>query len=173
MNKAKRLVEQLPAESAAALCAALGDPDAQATPKQQAAYIDAMLNTADRMGICMKDSMRKCGGCCLTADIVEDAKALYAKADGMAEFLTLLNAADIGGGNLHLSDGKIIGTYQTCYCDIPWQVEKIHKGYCECSAGWYMGLFSAVLGKPVTVTLIDSIANGAAQCTFEISGVEV
>ena len=39
-----------------------------------------------------------------------------------------------------------------------------------CSAGWYMRLFSEVFEKNVTVTIVDTIVNGAAECVFEISG---
>lgn len=42
--------------------------------------------------------------------------------------------------------------------------------YCECSAGWYMRLFSEVFEKSVTVIIVDTIVNGGApECGFEIS----
>ena len=44
----------------------------------------------------------------------------------------------------------------------------MNKKYCECSAGWYMRLFSEVFEKSVTVTIVDTIVNGAAECVFEI-----
>ena len=53
---------------------------------------------------------------------------------------------------------------------MPKKVEHMNKKYCECSAGWYMKLFSAVFGKDVTVKVIDTIVNGASECTFEITG---
>lgn len=37
---------------------------------------------------------------------------LYAKSNDIAEFLNLLNEADIGGRNLHIFDGKIIAVYK-------------------------------------------------------------
>lgn len=80
-----------------------------------------------------------------------------------------LNEVHIGGGHLHLSDGKIIGIYKECYCNIPKQIEKLNKAYCECSAGWYTRLFSEVFGKNVTVRILDTIVNGATECVFEIS----
>lgn len=45
----------------------------------------------------------------------------------------------------------------------------MNKKYCECSAGWYMRLFSEVFEKSVTITIVDTIVNGAAECVFEIS----
>ena len=44
--------------------------------------------------------------------------------------------------------------------------------YCECSAGWYMRLFSEVFEKCVTITIVDTIVNGgASECVFEILGL--
>ena len=80
----------------------------------------------------------------------------------------LLNAVDIGGKNLHIFDDKIIAVYQKCYCNIPKKVENLNKNYCECSAGWYMRLFSEVFETQVTVKIVDTIVNGAAECTFEM-----
>lgn len=169
MNKAKRIVDNMEAESASVICSELGIIDENATPKKQAKYINDILNTAESMSICMTNTMRKCGGCCLSANTIKSAKKLYAKANNITEFLDFLNEAHIGGGNLHISDGKIIGIYKSCYCNIPKQIEQMNKGYCECSAGWYMTLFSEVFEKRVTVKIIDTIVNGAIECTFEIS----
>jgi predicted ArsR family transcriptional regulator len=40
--------------------------------------------------------------------------------------------------------------------------------YCRCSCGWYGELFEAVLGRPVEVELLGSIASGDEQCRFVI-----
>ena len=64
---------------------------------------------------------------------------------------------------------RAIAVYKKCYCNIPKKVENMNKKYCECSAGWYMRLFSEVFEKSVTVTIVDTIVNGAAECVFEIS----
>lgn len=98
------------------------------------------------------------------------AKKLYAKSNNITEFLNLLNEADIDGKNLHISGDKIIAVYKKCYCNIPKKVENLNKNYCECSAGWYMRLFSEVFEKNVNVEIVDTIVNGASECTFEISG---
>lgn len=84
--------------------------------------------------------------------------------------MNLLNEADIDGKNLHISGDKIIAVYKKCYCNIPKKVENLNKNYCECSAGWYMRLFSEVFEKNVNVEIVDTIVNGASKCTFEISG---
>lgn len=170
MNKAKRIIDNMDRENAAAISSVIGTIDENATPLKQARYINDILNTAENMNICMTNTMRKCGGCCLSANAVKIAKKLYAKSDNITEFLNLLNEADIGGRNLHISDGKIIAVYKKCYCNIPKKVDNLNKNYCECSAGWYMRLFSEVFEKKVNVEIVDTIVNGASECTFEISG---
>ena len=169
MNKAKRIIDNMDRENAAAISSVIGTIDENATPLKQARYINDILNTAENMNICMTNTMRKCGGCCLSANAVRIAKKLYAKSDNITEFLNLLNEADIGGKNLHISDGKIIAVYKKCYCNIPKKVDNLNKNYCECSAGWYMRLFSEVFEKKVNVEIVDTIVNGASECTFEIS----
>ena len=170
VNKAKRILDNMDKKDACAVCSEIGTIDENAAPLKQARYIHALLNTAETMKINMTDPMRRCGGCCLSANAVKTAKKLYAKSDDIPAFLELLNEADIGGRNLHLSGDKIIAVYTKCYCNIPKKVEHIHKTYCECSAGWYQNLFSAVFEKDVTVQIVDTIANSASVCTFEISG---
>ena len=64
--------------------------------------------------------------------------------------------------------GILVGTY-IIFSEIrncKWYILK----YCECSAGWYMRLFSEVFEKSVTITIVDTIVNGgASECVFEIS----
>lgn len=169
MNKASRIINNMEKENAVAICSELGTIDEKATPFKQARYINNVLNSAEEMNINLTNTMRKCGGCCLSANAIKIAKKLYAKSGNIADFLALLNEADIGGRNLHISNGKIIGVYKKCYCNIPKKVEKLNKNYCECSAGWYLRLFSEVFEKNVRVEIVDTIVNGASECTFEIS----
>ena len=169
MNKAKRLIENMDTESVSAICSEIGTIDENATPLKQARYINDILNTADKKGICMTDTMRKCGGCCISANALKIAKKLYAKSNSIAEILDLLNEADIGGRNLHISDNKIIAVYTKCYCNIPKKITGMNKNYCECSAGWYKKLFSEVFEKTVSVKILNTILNGAEECTFEIT----
>lgn len=172
MNKAKRILDNMEAEVVSKVCAEIGTIDENATSLKQARYINAILNTAENMKICITDTMRKCGGGCLSTNAIKIAKQLYEKSNDIAEFLNKMNEADLGGKNLHISDGKIIGVYKECYCNIPKKVEHLNKKYCECSAGWYMKLFSEVFEKRVSVRIVDTIVNGASECTFEITDYE-
>lgn len=169
MNKAKRVIGNMSENDALIICNEIGEIAENATPLKQARYINDILNTAESMDICMADSMRKCGGCCLSANAIKVAKKLYAKSDDLADFLERLNEADLGGKNLHLTGEKIIAVYKKCYCNIPKKVEQMNKNYCECSAGWYQKLFSEVFEKNVSVKIVDTIVSGAEECIFEIT----
>ena len=172
MNKAKRVLEHMKEKDVNKIETEIGEIAENATPLKQARYINDTLNAAEKMNICMTDTMRKCGGCCLSANAIKIAKKLYAKSEDLPDFLERLNAADLGGKNLHMSGDKIIAVYKKCYCNIPKKVEQMNKTYCECSAGWYQKLFSEVFEREVSVKIVDTIVNGAAECTFEITNVE-
>lgn len=74
MNKAKRIVDNMDSENAFAVCSEIGIIDENATPLKQARYINELLNTTESMKIYMTDTMRKCGGCCLSTNAIKIAK---------------------------------------------------------------------------------------------------
>ena len=76
MNKAKRIIENMEKESAFDISSEIGDIDDNATPLKQARYINNLLDTAEKKNIDMVGTMRKCGGCCLSANAVKKAKKL-------------------------------------------------------------------------------------------------
>ena len=170
MNKAARLMENMDKKDAGVLSSKIGVIDENATPLKQARFINTVLNTAEEMNINLAETMHKCGGCCISANAIKIAKRLYGKSNSIEEFLCLLNEADLGGQNLHMKDGKIIAIYKKCYCNMPKKVEHMNPMYCQCSAGWYKKLFTEVFDKQVDVKIIDTIVNGATECSFEITG---
>ncbi|MDO4458748.1 MAG: DUF6144 family protein [Clostridia bacterium] len=172
MNKALRLMQNADAEISAKIRESIGDIDENATPLKQAGYINRALDFAGENNICMRETLRKCGVCCISNNAVKTAKKLYAKSGNTAEFLEKLNGADIGGKNLRLEGDKIIAVYKKCYCNIPKKTENMNPTYCECSAGWYEKLFSEVFERAVNVKIINTILNGADECSFEITEFE-
>jgi predicted hydrocarbon binding protein len=100
---------------------------------------------------------------------LDTAKNLWDAAVNMEDFLNKMNDMHIGGGNLRLQNGKIIGVYDTCYCSLPRLQPGMSSTYCFCSAGWFERLFSDVLKRPASVELIHSIVGGSEECVFEIS----
>ena len=115
MNKAKRVLEHMKEKDVNKIETEIGEIAENATPLKQARYINDTLNAAEKMNICMTDTLRKCGGCCLSANAIKIAKKLYAKSEDLPDFLERLNEADLGGKNLHMSGDKIIAVYKKCY----------------------------------------------------------
>ena len=113
--------------------------------------------------------MIPCGRQCIPKSYISRANSLYTESADLEDFLTKLNETRIGGGRLHLRDGKIIGIYDKCYCGLVKKLKELSPLYCYCSAGWYEQLFSSVFQKPVEVEKIATIPDGSNHCEFEIS----
>ncbi len=56
---------------------------------------------------------------------------------------------------------------QTCPCPI--HPAGNSSSYCECSNGHMKHMFSEVIGKPVDVTLTESVLRGGERCSWKIS----
>lgn len=57
------------------------------------------------------------------------------------------------------------------YCHCGWvkaSPTPISKTFCFCGSGWYKTLWEGILGKPVRVEVITTIASGGEECTFAI-----
>lgn len=113
--------------------------------------------------------MKPCGRQCIPKVFISRAISIYNESDGIEDFLHRLNLTRIGGGQLHLRNGKIIGIYDKCYCGLVNTLKGLSPLYCYCSAGWYEQLFSSIFDKPVEVKKIATIPDGADHCEFEIS----
>lgn len=168
MNKAARILTNMFSDDRRKMEETIGELSGSADLKEQAQYIDDLLNYAETSGIPMQTTMRKCGGNCLGKEIIELAKEIYRSTSSLEEFLQGLNDKGIGGGNLHVASSKIIAVYKSCYCDIPDKTHSLNPLYCQCSAGWFQRLFSEIFEKPVSVKIVDTITNGAGECTFII-----
>ncbi|MDE7223222.1 MAG: hypothetical protein K2O34_05520 [Acetatifactor sp.] len=168
MNKATRILKNMLPEDKSTVAAALGDIPENADSSKQAQYINDLLNYAEANNISMQNTMQKCGGSCLTKEVIDLAKNIYEKSSSIDQFLADMNDIGIGGKNLHTENGKIVAIYKNCYCDIPYKTQNLHMSYCQCSAGWFYHLFSEIFGKPVSVEIVDTITNGAKECTFVI-----
>ena len=112
--------------------------------------------------------MKSCDRQCIPKSYITRAKIIYKKSVSIKGFLNKLNQTRIGGGQLHLRDGKIIGIYDKCYCGLVKKLKGLSPLYCYCSAGRYGQLFSSVFDRPVVVEKIVTILNGADHCEFEI-----
>lgn len=169
INKAERILGNMTPEDRQKTTAALGEVSDNADVSSQAQYINDLLNYTEAYDIPIQSTMKKCGGNCLTKEIIDLAKGIYEKSSTIDDFLAEMNDIGIGGGNLRFENDKIIAAYKSCYCDIPYQTQKLNPLYCQCSSGWFQHLFSEVFEKTVSVNILDTITNGAEECTFEIA----
>ncbi len=63
---------------------------------------------------------------------------------------------------------RLIGReLNACFCPI--HPEGNTHSYCECSNGHMQQLFGEVIGKPVKVTLTESVLRGGQRCSWDIS----
>ena len=174
MKKAETLCSAIRSHAGADVYARLlqecGALEERPTPAQQAGYVTALLDKLPQQcgADVIAEIMRSCGGSCLSNKTVEKAKKLYAGSVGLEDFLDRLNQNHIGGGQLRLQGGRVIGVYDTCYCGLAKRAKRLPPDYCHCSAGWYQKLFGAVLGGEVVVRKLQTILDGAEACVFEI-----
>jgi hypothetical protein len=137
------------------------------TTAKQGNTIKSCLEMLEENKVDIKSVMRPCN--CLSNSTIKKAKELLDKANkDIDTFLKLLNENQIGGGQLHIDQGKIIGVYSKCYCGIPKSTKDMPTCYCECSAGWYEKLFSSIFEKDVSVNIVHTIVSGYSECIFEV-----
>jgi predicted hydrocarbon binding protein len=145
--------------------------DEKATLKKQRDYLKCIFDELEKK--CSADVvinvMKPCSYHCISDSTIARAKTLCAKSKNLEDFLRLLNERRIGGGRLHIKDGKIIGIYEQCYCGLARSTKNLSPLYCNCSAGWYERLFSSVFKKPIKVKIVQTILDGSDICVFEIS----
>jgi len=56
-----------------------------------------------------------------------------------------------------------------CYCPLVREIDgKLPLEYCDCSAGWYKGIYEGIFGVPVNVTVEESLLSGGGGCRFAI-----
>jgi hypothetical protein len=63
---------------------------------------------------------------------------------------------------------KIVGQKQTnCFCPFA-KTGVTPIDFCNCSIGWQKENYETILGKPVSVTINESILRGGERCSFTI-----
>jgi len=127
----------------------------------------AMLEENTRVDVIV-NIMHTCGQQCIPHSYIDRAKYIFTDSNTIEDFLHGLNIRRIGGGKLHLRDGKLIGIYEQCYCSLARETKGLSPLYCHCSEGWYEKLFSSVFEKPVEVKKRQTILDGSEYCEFEI-----
>jgi predicted ArsR family transcriptional regulator len=62
---------------------------------------------------------------------------------------------------------RIIGKPAPCACPLV-KIGRTTAEFCDCTLGWQQAAFSAVLGKPVSVEIEESVLRGGSRCSFRI-----
>jgi len=54
-----------------------------------------------------------------------------------------------------------------CFCPFV-DESRMNPAFCNCSLGWQMETFSAVIGKPVRAKILSSVLQGGRSCDFAV-----
>lgn len=162
--------------AASALGIRLSEYGSLMTPREKADFIRKLMDklisrypkhVAERVMIECGSTMRDGVSRCISEHRIRRTRMLFEKSNGMKDFLGKLSKH--GGGKLNLEGETIMATYHRCYCGSVSKVrENIPLIYCYCGAGWYKRLFEEVLGCPMRVDVVQSIASGADRCSIRI-----
>jgi hypothetical protein len=126
--------------------------------------------------------MRECGNACAARHdtMARSMRRRYAEAADLDSFL-VDETRRFGGGLRYERQGRSIlhvyepGKYRhptRCYCGLAKGLkptETLSKTFCECSAGFVEYTWSTVLGRPVSVKLLESAVTGGTACRFLVT----
>jgi hypothetical protein len=115
--------------------------------------------------------MESCGRKCCGPTTRKNAQKMMRDSESVEQFIAKLNEKGIGGGRLIITEeGDIAGGYDYCYCGLVKHTTEPFPTmtYCQCSVGWYKGLFEAALEQPLEIQLIQSLITCANSCEFII-----
>ncbi len=62
---------------------------------------------------------------------------------------------------------RLIGKPSPCACPLV-KIGRTPADFCNCTLGWQQAAFSAVLGKPVTAEIEETVLRGSSRCSFRI-----
>ena len=117
--------------------------------------------------------MSLCGQKCCGKGIRKTAKRLMDESKSIEEFLERASNDGVKEGEIEYKlqeKNTIIGTFNRCFCGQVAQTKTPFKNrtYCQCSVEFHKQFFTAALGNPIKVELVQSIINGAKTCRFVI-----
>jgi hypothetical protein len=179
-----RFVEQAAGRAAAA---AVMEGSASLAPSSGKAAVSGWVRCAmDRLDASTDvrtrtAAMRACGQACAErhAQGAEGMRKRYAASADLDAFLAEETRRFGGGVRYERRGSAIIHVYEPlsykhptrCYCGLAKGLkpgEMLSATFCECSAGYVEYTWERILGKPVTVKLIESAVSGGSVCRFEV-----
>jgi hypothetical protein len=144
--------------------------------KEAMARMDALLDEKTRSEI-----MKNCGYNCALHNkrVIDGAKKRRMKFKSLEEFMEAEQRKPMVGTKLAKEGGRwywyfIPQSFKTpmrCFCGLLRGLppsETISRSYCQCSKGFVEKYWEGVVGKPVSVDLLQSAISGAKECKFAI-----
>ena len=138
--------------------------------------LDALVEEGTRVRI-----MTSCGRNCaeMNRRPIEMAVKRRAKHGSLDEFIESEIRKPMKGTRLE-REGAVIYQYYTpstfrpglrCYCSLVSGLpasEVISSTYCGCGKGFVESYWEAVVGRPVSVEILESSISGASECKFKV-----
>jgi len=110
--------------------------------------------------------MEACGRACVRRGPADVARQCRENLEG---WLTVLARWHGGEKTVQCEGDKVEVLCADCLCTLVKDgPARLSDTYCACSVGWMKETFEVVLGRPVAVTLVESIKRGGQRCRFAI-----
>ncbi len=123
--------------------------------------LDAQLSEPQRVAV-----MEARGRSCARGGPVKRAAAHKGDLDAFIADMV----AHMGPEGVRREGNVVKVTYRACYCPMVAALEEpLSPTYCACSAGWLKEMYETVTGKPVTVTVLETIKRGGRACRFDVA----
>jgi len=109
--------------------------------------------------------LRKLGGACS-----QKLTPLLNKYKGdLKGFLALVQTAWLEKAELDEKAGtlRVVGKPAPCACPLVKQ-GRTPAAFCRCTLGWQEAVFSALIGKPVTAEIEETVLGGGSRCSFRM-----
>ena len=155
----------------------------KSTPAEIAAWLKGAMERLDKLVPKAKrfQIRENCGYDCARVNkgTLDKGKAKRKKYPSLDEFLAAEQKKPLSGTRLE-KKGNVLFWYFTphtfsrpmrCFCalmkGLP-EEETISSTYCLCSRGFVQKYWEGIVGRPLTVDLLESCLSGAQECKFAI-----
>jgi hypothetical protein len=172
-----RHVREQVMEGSEAITAKTSGADVARWAKGAMERLDALVSPEVGMRI-----MEGCGVNCARSNsgILDRAVARRQRHADEEAFLAAEIKKPMAGTRLRRDGESLVQVYtpqafsrpMRCYCalvkDLP-EADTLSHTYCHCSKAFVKTLWEAVLGRPVSVELLESAVSGSSECKFRIT----
>lgn len=123
----------------------------------------------EKLDIETAESVRKGCHCSPPQGEVNRLKKLWEESDGVQSFADKMNKLS-GAFAIETDGDSLIQVYPRCYCSFVKRADKpLPALWCACTLGYAEAMFSAVTGRQVKATLLESVVTGGERCRIKVS----